>query len=99
MTTQRDLFDLPGAREGVGERQTDLEQIIEEKAPVMTVFEAFHHHDDGSTWLRITDQRSGDQWDEPIAGWTLHHVLMAKTQAGLSGSYYQHRDGRIAKAT
>lgn len=55
---------------------------------IMSCFVGFTHEDDGETWLRITDQRSGEEWDEPIFGWTYYLN---------SGGYYQHRDGRIVK--
>lgn len=54
--------------------------------PVVTVFSGFHYSDGDGTWLQITDERSGEVWDEPINGWTYYLN---------NGGYYQHRDGRI----
>lgn len=42
---QRDLFDQPGAREGAGERQTDLEDLVWEKSLAAMVLEG---DDDGA---------------------------------------------------
>lgn len=57
---------------------------------------AFHHRDDGATWLRVACRNTGDEWDEPIAGWELIHCIAAPTKSDL-GSYYRHKDGRTAR--
>ena len=51
---------------------------------------AYHHHDDGQTWLRIITET--EEWDEPIEGW--ESVLDLTT----GGSYYRHKDGREIEA-
>lgn len=57
--------------------------------PIVTVFTGHHYSDSDGTWMQITDERSGDVWDEPIGGWS-HYPFN-------SGGYYQHKDGRIVK--
>ena len=59
-----------------------------ERRAIMTCFEGYCHDDDGQRWIRITDHRSGEEWDESIAGWTFYLN---------DGGYYQNRDGRIVK--
>ena len=53
---------------------------------------AYHHVEDGATWLRIIPP-DGVEYDESIAGWAIVHTLMAK-DAPLRGTYYRHADGR-----
>lgn len=48
---------------------------------------AYHHIEDGKTWLRITSD-NGLDWDEPISGWILTLDLTD------GKSYYTHTDGR-----
>ena len=62
---------------------------------MMTVFSAYAYTEAGERLMRVTDQRSGDEWDEPAHGWALVHVL-AGAEPGEIGSYYRHKDGRIA---
>lgn len=57
---------------------------------LMTVFRAGPHTEDGRRWMRVEDERSGDIWDEPCAGWCEIWDMVR------GGRHYQHRDGRIA---
>jgi hypothetical protein len=54
---------------------------------VTTTTKAYHHTDEGLTWLRIVPE-SGMEWDEPISGWSEVHDLIRGRH------YYRHTDGR-----
>lgn len=47
---------------------------------------AYHHIEDGQTWLRIVTDT--DEWDEPIQGWSIVIAL----DTGLL--FYRHVDGK-----
>lgn len=55
--------------------------------PEAVTFSAYHHIDDGQTWLRVKGD-DGSEYDEPISGWELVHDLTA------GRSHYRHSDGR-----
>ena len=52
----------------------------------------YRHWDDGKQWLRLTDD-AGNQWDEPITGFT---EVWNLTTGAMS---YRHTDGRNIFAT
>ena len=53
----------------------------------MSTTQAYRHWSDGQQWLRVIDA-TGDEWDEPIEGWTEVHNLTNGVQT------YRHNDGR-----
>lgn len=40
------------------------------------MFKAYQHFDDGFKWLRVVNTETGQEWDEPIKGWSLSINLM-----------------------
>lgn len=49
---------------------------------------AYMHYDDGCRWLRIQDD-DGQEWEEPITGWSLIFDLCRGGAA-----WFEHKDGR-----
>ena len=56
--------------------------------PPEVTYSAYHHVDDGQTWLRVMTENGMDH-DEPITGWEL---ILDLTDGK---SHYRNRDGRI----
>jgi hypothetical protein len=47
----------------------------------------YRHWDDGKQWIRIQDTITGEEWDEPITGWS---EIWDLTNGALS---YSHTNG------
>ena len=57
------------------------------RGQTMSEIKAYRHWEDGKQWLRLCD-KSGNEWDESITGWT---EVLNLTNGHLT---YRHKDGR-----